>query len=508
MASTDVNRRRIEIEASGMLVGDEWIQQTSSGDRFDDADPATGDLLASLPDASAADVDRAVRRARQAFVGWSGMAPAERGRLMGRLADRLEQEEEHFSQLESADNGRPRRETLAQARIISRWFRYFGGMADKIQGETIPVDGPYLNYTRRVPVGVCGAITPWNHPALIATKKIAPALACGNTLVVKPSELAPLSVLELGRLALEVGLPPGVLNLVTGQRDAGEALTTHPEVDRIDLTGSTPTGVAIAKASADTIKRLGLELGGKAANVVFADADFERTVDGTVFSGFIAQGQSCVAGSRVLVHRSVAAPFLEAMARRVEAIRAGDPLDLRTQVGPLITPAAAGRVRAYVESAIAEGAELVAGGRVPALPAGLSPEGFYAPTLLWSESPTLRAACEEIFGPVVVVIPFDTEEEAIRIANALPFGLGAGVWTADVNRAHRVADALRAGIVWINDYHRIDPASPWGGFGMSGYGRENGYEAVRMFTEVKSVWVGLEHQPLDWYSSETVKRLN
>ncbi len=508
MTGPVVHRREVEITASGMLIGDEWLDDAASGERVEDRDPATAELLASLPNAGAADVDRAVRRAREAFGPWSALSAGERGALLLRLADRLDQHEERLSRLESADNGRPRRETRAQARIVARWFRYFGGMADKVQGETIPVDGPYLNYTRRVPVGVCGAITPWNHPALIAAKKVAPALACGNTVVVKPSELAPLSVLELGRLALEAGLPPGVLNVVPGARAAGEALTTHPDVDRIDLTGSTPTGVAIAKAAADDMKRLGFELGGKAANVVFADADLERTADGVVFSGYVAQGQSCVAGARVLVERSIADRFVERLAARVADIRAGDPLDLRTQLGPLITPAAAARVRAAVEEAVAEGASVVAAGRLDDLPAGISPLGFCPPTLLWAERPSIRAARDEIFGPVVVVLPFEHEHEATAIANALPFGLGAGVWTADIHRAHRVADALRAGIVWINDYHRIDPGSPWGGFGLSGYGRENGFEAMRMFTEVKSVWVGLEPQPLDWYRSQTIQRLN
>jgi acyl-CoA reductase-like NAD-dependent aldehyde dehydrogenase len=502
-------QRRMDIPVpERMLIGGEWTM-AADGATFEDHDPATGEPLATLPDGGAADVDAAVEQATAALPMWSGMDAAERGRILLALADRIEGEQDRFSLTESADNGRPRRETAAQAAIIARWFRYFGGMADKIEGETIPVAGPYLNYTRRVPVGVCGAITPWNHPALIAVKKIAPALACGNTMVVKPSELAPLSVLELGRLALEAGVPAGVLNVVTGQRAAGEALVTHPDVARIDLTGATPTGVAVARGAADTLKRLGFELGGKAANLVFDDVDLDSAARGAVFSAFVAQGQSCVAGSRVLAQRSIADELVARIAERTASIRPGDPLDPDTRMGPLITPAAASRIDAFVRDAVAEGATIVAGGEQPAgLADGLAPDGFYLPTLLWTERSTIRAACEEVFGPVTAVIPFDTEDEAVAIANALPFGLGAGVWTRDVHRAHRVAERLRAGIVYVNDYHRIDPASPWGGFGLSGYGRENGFEAVRMFTEVKSVWVGLEDRPVDWYDGQGPARLN
>lgn len=506
---TDFRQGRLDVAvAERMLIGSDWV--AARADRsFEDRNPATGELLATLPDATAADVGLAVERATEAFGPWSAMDAADRGRALMALADRIEHEQERLSQIESADNGRPRRETGAQAAIIAKWFRYFGGMADKIEGATIPVAGPYVNYTKRVPVGVCGAITPWNHPALIAVKKIAPALACGNTMVVKPSELAPLSVLELGRLALDAGIPPGVLNIVTGQRATGEALVTHPGVARIDLTGSTATGIAVAKSAADTLKRLGFELGGKAANLVFDDVDLDRAVRGAVFSAFVAQGQSCVAGSRILVQRSIADEFTARIAEQVATIRVGDPLDPDTQMGPLITPAAAARVAAFVRDAVDEGATIVQGGAVPeGLAAGLSAAGFYLPTVLWSESATIRAACEEVFGPVTTVIPFDTEEEAVAIANGLAFGLGAGVWTRDVNRAHRVADAVKAGIVYVNDYHRIDPASPWGGFGLSGYGRENGFEAVQMFTEVKSVWVGLEDRTVDWYASDGPTRLN
>jgi acyl-CoA reductase-like NAD-dependent aldehyde dehydrogenase len=500
---------RAEARATGMLIGGEWASEGGDG-TFEDLDPATGEVNAVLPSASAADVERAVSAARAAQPAWGGRAAAERGRVLVALAERLEANQEYVSRLESADNGRPRRETAAQAAIVAKWFRYYGGLADKVEGSVVPVEGPYLNYTRRMPVGVCAAITPWNHPMLIAAKKVAPALACGNAVVLKPSELAPLSVLELARLAGEAGLPPGILNVVPGGPDAGRALVSDSGVDRIDVTGSTGTGIAVAAEAARTLKRVGLELGGKAANLVFADADLDRTAAGAVFSGYVAQGQSCVAGARVLVAESIAERFAEAVRERVAAIRVGDPLEAATQMGPLITPDSARRVAGYVDDARAEGAKVLAGGGPPeTLPAPLSVAGYYRPTLLWTDDPDIAAAREEIFGPVVTMTPFRDEDHAIEIANGVPFGLGAGVWTRDVTRAHRVADRLRAGVVWVNDYHRIDPASPWGGVGLSGYGRENGFAAVEEFTEVKSVWVGTEDTPLDWYdTSDLGGRLN
>ncbi len=492
-----------------MLIGPDWVR-AQSGATFENHDPTSGEVLTTLPEAGPEDVDKAVAAAKEAFPAWSSGTGAERGRLLTKLADRLEEEQDYISKLESSDNGRPRRETASQSRIVAKWYRYFAGLADKIEGSTIPVDGPYLNYTKRTPVGVCAAITPWNHPMLIATKKLAPALASGCTVVLKPSELAPLSVLELGRMAQDVGFPPGVLNIIPGQADAGKALSVHPDVKRVDVTGSTATGIAVAQESAGSLKRLGLELGGKAANLVFADADLERAVRGAVFSGYIAQGQSCVAGGRVLVERSIAEDFAGAMAARVGAIVVGDPLEPATQMGPLITPRAAARVREIVTEAVDEGAGLRVGGDTPAnLPDRASPEGFFEPTFLWVDDPQMRAAQEEIFGPVVTLIPFDDEAQAVEIANDIPFGLGAAVWTGDISRAHRVSDAVRAGIVWINDYHRIDPASPWGGFGLSGYGRENGLDAMREYTEVKSTWVATEEPPIDWYDSkEFEQRLN
>jgi acyl-CoA reductase-like NAD-dependent aldehyde dehydrogenase len=482
---------------------------TVSPASFTDENPATGALLAELPEADADAVDVAVQKARAALPAWQALAPRERGQLLNRIADGLEENLQALALLETTDNGRPIRETLAQQRIIPAFFRYFAGWCDKIEGTTVPVEGDYLNYTERVPVGVCAAITPWNHPLLIATKKIAPALACGNTSIVKPSELAPLSVIELGRIAHEAGLPESVLTVVTGRRETGQALTAHPDVDRIDLTGSTATGIAIQQQAAATMKRLGLELGGKAANIVFADADFDAAIEGALFAGYIGQGQTCIAGARVLVEQPIAERFLEAFGRRADALRIGDPLEPSTQMGPQISAAALERTAGYVVDAVeSDGATLVAGGERAELDGPLGNGHFYRPTVLATSDHRIRAAQEEIFGPVVVVIPFADEAEAIAIANDVPFGLGAGLWTQDVGRAHRVARALRAGTTWINDYHRIDPASPWGGFGLSGYGRENGIEAIRMFTEVKSTWIRLAAAGTGWYATDESQRLS
>jgi acyl-CoA reductase-like NAD-dependent aldehyde dehydrogenase len=482
---------------------------TVSPASFTDESPATGALLAELPEADADAIDVAVQKARAALPAWQALAPRERGQLLNRIADGLEENLQALALLETTDNGRPIRETLAQQRIIPAFFRYFAGWCDKIEGTTVPVEGDYLNYTERVPVGVCAAITPWNHPLLIATKKIAPALACGNTSIVKPSELAPLSVIELGRIAHEAGLPESVLTVVTGRRETGQALTAHPDVDRIDLTGSTATGIAIQQQAAATMKRLGLELGGKAANIVFADADFDAAIEGALFAGYIGQGQTCIAGARVLVEQPIAERFLEAFGRRADALRIGDPLEPSTQMGPQISAAALERTAGYVVDAVeSDGATLVADGERAELDGPLGNGHFYRPTVLATSDHRIRAAQEEIFGPVVVVIPFADEAEAIAIANDVPFGLGAGLWTQDVGRAHRVARALRAGTTWINDYHRIDPASPWGGFGLSGYGRENGIEAIRMFTEVKSTWIRLAAAGTGWYATDESQRLS
>ena len=471
--------------------------------------PATGEVLATLPSAGAEDVDRAVIAAREALPAWSADGRT-RGRLLNALAERIRAKSGAIATMETTDNGRPIRETSSQASIVADWFTYFAGLADKIEGATIPVQGSYLNYTTRVPVGVCAALTPWNHPLLIASKKLAPALACGNTIVLKPSELAPLSVLEVARFAREAGFPEGVVTVISGGPETGRALVAHPGVDRIDLTGSSATGIAVATEAAKGMKRLGFELGGKAANIVFADADLDRAVRGAVFAGYIGQGQTCIAGSRLLAERSIAGELTKRMVEQMERIAIGNPLDVATQMGPLITPEAADRTAAIVDEAAAAGATVMSGGAKPSgLSSGLSPAGFYRPTLIAAEDPQMRIAQEEIFGPVVTTIPFDGEAQAIEIGNDVAFGLGSAVWTRDISRAHRVAAALRSGTVWVNDYHRTDPASPWGGFGMSGYGRENGLDSIHEFTEVKSTWIPTEEQPIDWYDSDELgSRLN
>jgi acyl-CoA reductase-like NAD-dependent aldehyde dehydrogenase len=493
-----------------LLIGGRWAD-AASGKTFEDLNPTTGEVLAKVAEADAEDVRRAVAAARAAFDQgpWGRMSGAERGRILLRVADLLEREADAIARLESQDNGRPFRETSAQAKILPRWFRYFAGWADKIEGETIPVEGPYLSYTLRVPLGVVGQITPWNHPLLIATKKIAPALAAGNTIVLKPSELAPLSVLEFGRICQEAGLPDGVLNIVPGfGPTAGQAICEHPEVAKIDFTGSTATGQAIGRLAAATMKRVSCELGGKAPNIVFPEADLEAAVNGALFAGFIAQGQTCVQGARLFLHTTIHDAFLDRFLEKASRIRVGDPLRPETQMGPQISRAQLEKIHRYVEIGQDEGAKLVLGGRYPE-DQTLRKGFFYTPTVFDAVRNTMRIAQEEIFGPVVAVLRFDEEAEAVREANAIPFGLGAGVWTRDVRRAHRVAQAIRAGIIWVNDYHRIDPASPWGGFKMSGFGRENGREAIRHYTDVKSVWVSLDERPIQWYEADAgTPRLN
>lgn len=486
----------------GLWIDGEW-RTARSGRRFAITNPASGEPIAEVAEGAEVDIDDAVRAARGAFPGWSARRGADRADVLNRIAERLEERLPEFVTVEVDQIGRPRREMAAQLARLPEWYRYFAAVARTHQDFVPPFGTHHLNYARRVPLGVVGQLTPWNHPLLILTKKVAPALAAGNTIVVKPSELAPLTPLMLGEVLRDAGVPRGAFNVVPGfGATAGAALCAHQDVAKIDLTGGTETGRRVAAAAGAGLKRVSAELGGKAALIVFPDVDVERCVAATLFASFIATGQTCVQGSRLLVHRSVHDQVVDRLVQRANAIRLGDPRDLQTQMGPLVCARQREMVERWIETGLAEGATLACGGRRPEGEA--FERGFFLrPTVFTDVRPEMRIAREEIFGPLVCVMPFETEDEAVAIANGTDFGLASSVWTRELARAHRVAQRLECGIVWINDHHRIDPASPWGGFRTSGIGRENGIVAYEEYTQIQSIIVNLSEEPFDWYTNDT-----
>jgi acyl-CoA reductase-like NAD-dependent aldehyde dehydrogenase len=457
--------------------------------------PATGETLMSVPDAGVDDVNTAVAAARRSFENesWRGKDPSEKEKILHRVADLMEAHKEELAGIESLENGKTFREAIRgdiNPGIDS--FRYYAGWVRRIYGETIPVDGPYLNYTLREPVGVVGAIVPWNYPTCIATWKLAPALACGCSVILKPSELTPLTALKLAELCVTAGIPEGVVNVITGYGpSAGQAMATHMDIDKISFTGSIRTGRALLKAAAESnLKRISLELGGKNPNIVFPDCDFDEAVESAFWGIYANKGEVCSAGSRLLVHERIYDKFLEKLTARARNMNVGDPFDPKSEMGAQISEQQLERILSYIKIGCEEGAKLQCGGSRDA--AGEKANGYYVqPTIFAEVSPQMKIAQEEIFGPVLAAIRFRDEDEAAAIANSTIYGLVSAVWTRDVRVAHRMARRIKAGSVWINTYNGFDSASPFGGYKQSGFGRDLGAYALDQYTNVKSVWVSL-----------------
>jgi phenylacetaldehyde dehydrogenase len=484
-----------------LLIGGRSVAAAEGG-AFDIENPATRETAYRVALGTTADVGAAVDAARAAAAGpWPKTHPRERARVLRRAAELLLERADEIAELETRAIGRPLREMRQQVRRAPEWLEFFASAAETHEDVVTPASGKVLNYVRRLPVGVVGQITPWNHPLLITIKKVAPAIAAGNAVVVKPSELAPAGPLELGRALMDAGIPDGVVNVVAGFGDTGRALVEHPGVDRVDLTGGTETGRRVAEAAGRRLVAVQAELGGKAPVIVFDDVPVESAVAGALFAGFVASGQTCIAGTRLLVQRGIADAVTERLVERAGAIRVGDPFDDATQMGPLASQTQLERVLSLVRSAREEGAEILCGGE-PLRDRLLDRGWFMGPTVIAGVRPGMRIMREEIFGPVITVESFDGEEDAVATANDSPFGLGAAVWTRDVQRAHLVAQALQAGTVWVNDHHRIDPASPWGGFKESGIGSENGVAALRDYMVQQSVLVNLDRSAFDWFAPD------
>ncbi len=476
-----------------MLIGGQWVE-AASGKTFDTYNPSTGEVLAKVAEGGAEDINRAVIAARKAFESgpWPKFTPAQRARLLWKLSDLIEKNANELAQLETLDNGKPiKYSKAADIPLTVEHFRYFAGWATKLEGNTIPVSIPnMLTYTLREPVGVVGQIIPWNFPIQMAAWKLAPALACGNTVILKPAEQTPLTALRLGELVLEAGFPEGVVNIVPGFGEtAGAALAAHPDVDKIAFTGSTEVGKKILQASIGNLKRVTLELGGKSPNIIFPDADLKYAIRGAVTAIFFNQGQICTAGSRLFVHQSIYDQVVSGLSDMAKGMRIGHGIDPTTDLGPLVSQEQMERVTGYIETGKSEGARTATGGTRPE---GENLKGYFVqPTVFDHVKDEMTIAREEIFGPVVVALPFEDIEEVAARANKSIYGLAAGVWTSDVKKVHRMAAALKAGVVWANTYNQFDAAAPFGGVKQSGYGREMGHAVLDAYTQTKTVWVNL-----------------
>ena len=484
-----MTKKDVKIKPGKLFINGRWVDSVS-GKTFDTLNPATEKVITSVAEGDSADIDLAVAAAREAFENgpWKKTDARDRGRILLKIAGLIERNKDELALLDTLDNGKPINETTnADIPLVIDCFLYYAGWADKIHGETIPVRGDFFNYTLREPVGVVGQIIPWNFPLLMAAWKIAPALACGNTIVLKPAEQTPLSALRLGEICQEAGLPDGVLNIVTGYGPtAGAALAEHMDVDKIAFTGGSATGRIIMQAASKNLKRISLELGGKSPNIVFADSDIDSAVAGAMTGIFFNQGEVCCAGSRLFIEKSIHEEFIDKLSNKAANMRVGNPEDTGTQMGAQVSKEQFDKILGYIETGKQEGAKLVTGGE------RCGERGYFImPTIFDAVDNNMRIAKEEIFGPVVSAITFDDVDEVVRQGNLSVYGLAAAVWTKDIKKAHRLARDLKAGTIWINTYNAFDAASPFGGFKQSGFGRELGVHALELYTHVKSVWINL-----------------
>jgi acyl-CoA reductase-like NAD-dependent aldehyde dehydrogenase len=486
---------KAKIEPGKLLIGGEWTA-AAGGNTFKTINPATGEVLTEIAEASAEDVNRAVTAARAAFDDpngkWQKMSASDRGRLIWKLADLMERDIDELAELETLDNGKP----IFESRYVDMpmaidVMRYYAGLATKIHGETVNAKSDAFTYTLREPIGVVGAIVPWNFPLLLTTWKLGPALACGNTVVLKPAEQTPLTALKLGALAVEGGFPAGVLNVITGGPSTGAALVQHKDVNKIAFTGSTPVGKEIMRNSAETLKRVTLELGGKSPNIVFADSDLDTAVKGAINGIFYGKGEVCNAGSRLFVESKVKDEFMQKLVDRAKKLKPGDPLDPKTRLGAIVSEQQMKTVLGYIEKGKAEGAEILAGGKRAALEGNGNKGFFIEPTVFGSVNNDMAIAQEEIFGPVLATLSFDDIDQVAELANRNAYGLAAGIWTNNIKKAHALARRLKAGTIWINTYGPMDASLPFGGYKQSGFGRELGMHAIEHYTEVKSIWMAL-----------------